>query len=252
MTRTRALALVAATAAALASSLAAVPALAQNYGTGDQVLTVGALEFRPVFGTTPFSYSGESGYLSTDSAAFRAPVKLPDGAEITQLCVYANIPDNASFVSATLYAMKLAPGGLQPGIVAVPGAVVSDNVPIGYGVVCTDPISYIVHSTADVDGDDQIEHVAHYIQAQINAGGIGAGGLGGVRITWRRSVSPPPGAATFGDVPASDGAYAFVEALAASGISAGCGNGNYCPDSPLTRRQMAVFLAKALGLHWPL
>ena len=32
---------------------------------------------------------------------------------------------------------------------------------------------------------------------------------------------------------------------------AGCGSGNFCPDSPLTRRQMAVFLSKALGLHWP-
>jgi hypothetical protein len=35
----------------------------------------------------------------------------------------------------------------------------------------------------------------------------------------------------------------------ASGITAGCGGGNYCPDAP-TRRQMAIFLAKALGLHW--
>ena len=28
-------------------------------------------------------------------------------------------------------------------------------------------------------------------------------------------------------------------------------SGNYCPDAPLTRGQMAVFLSKALGLHWP-
>jgi hypothetical protein len=34
-------------------------------------------------------------------------------------------------------------------------------------------------------------------------------------------------------------------------VTGGCGNGNYCPDAPLTRGQMAVFLAKALGLHWP-
>jgi hypothetical protein len=25
----------------------------------------------------------------------------------------------------------------------------------------------------------------------------------------------------------------------------------YCPDAPLTRGKMAVFLAKALGLDWP-
>jgi hypothetical protein len=64
-------------------------------------------------------------------------------------------------------------------------------------------------------------------------------------------VSQAPGTPTFNDVPGSDPAYQFVEALAASGITSGCGNGNFCPDAALTRRQMAVFLAKALGLHWP-
>jgi hypothetical protein len=52
-------------------------------------------------------------------------------------------------------------------------------------------------------------------------------------------------------VPTNHPFFQFVEALAASGITAGCGNGNFCPDAPLTRGQMAVFLSKALGLHWP-
>jgi hypothetical protein len=57
--------------------------------------------------------------------------------------------------------------------------------------------------------------------------------------------------AAFGDV-ATDAPYLrLVEALAASGITGGCGGGNFCPNSPLTRAQMAVFLATALGLHDP-
>jgi S-layer homology domain len=72
-----------------------------------------------------------------------------------------------------------------------------------------------------------------------------------VEIWWHRTVSPPPASATFNDVPTSDSAFQFVEALVAAGITAGCGGGNYCPNAPLTRRQMAVFLSKALGLHWP-
>jgi hypothetical protein len=72
-----------------------------------------------------------------------------------------------------------------------------------------------------------------------------------VHIVYSLQVSPAPGAATFNDVPTSDPAFQFVEALYSSEITAGCGSGNYCPDAPLTRRQMAVFLAKALGLHWP-
>lgn len=43
----------------------------------------------------------------------------------------------------------------------------------------------------------------------------------------------------------------YIEALAASDVTGGRGNGNYCPDSFVTRGRMAVFLSKALGLHWP-
>ena len=75
--------------------------------------------------------------------------------------------------------------------------------------------------------------------------------LGAVRIFYKLQVSPAPATATFNDVPTSDPAFQFIEALVASGVTAGCGSGNYCPDAPLTRRQMAVFMSKALGLHWP-
>ncbi len=45
--------------------------------------------------------------------------------------------------------------------------------------------------------------------------------------------------------------FQFIEALAASGITGGCGTGIYCPDNPVTRGQMAVCLSIALGLHFP-
>ena len=72
----------------------------------------------------------------------------------------------------------------------------------------------------------------------------------GVRFTYHLQVSPAPATATFADVPTSDSAFAEVEALAASGITGGCGGGNFCPGNPVTRRQMAIFLAKALGLFF--
>jgi hypothetical protein len=34
----------------------------------------------------------------------------------------------------------------------------------------------------------------------------------------------------------------------AEGIAAGCGGGNYCPEQPVTRAQMAVFLVKTFSL----
>jgi hypothetical protein len=72
-----------------------------------------------------------------------------------------------------------------------------------------------------------------------------------VEVWWKRSVSPAPGAATFNDVPTSYIYFRAIEALAASGITSGCGNGNFCPNQAVTRGELAKFLANALGLHWP-
>lgn len=75
--------------------------------------------------------------------------------------------------------------------------------------------------------------------------------LNKVSVRWRRQVSPPPATATFDDVPASHLFFRQVEALAASGVTAGCDANSFCPNAPLTRGQMAAFLATALGLYWP-
>jgi hypothetical protein len=72
------------------------------------------------------------------------------------------------------------------------------------------------------------------------------------RLRFQRQVSAAPAVATFpNDVPTSHPFFRFVEALAASGVTGGCGAGSYCPDDAVTRGQMAVFLAAALGLHFP-
>jgi hypothetical protein len=56
---------------------------------------------------------------------------------------------------------------------------------------------------------------------------------------------PPPCAGLFPDVPCPSTFADWIEQLSAEGITGGCGGGNYCPDNPVTRQQMAVFLLKA-------
>jgi len=56
---------------------------------------------------------------------------------------------------------------------------------------------------------------------------------------------PPPCAGVFPDVACPSTFADWIEQLAAEGITGGCGGGNYCPDNPVTRQQMAVFLLKA-------
>ena len=76
-------------------------------------------------------------------------------------------------------------------------------------------------------------------------------GFSALRVRYNLQVSPSPLTATFNDVPTGHPQFQFIEALVAAGVTAGCGSGNYCPDAGLTRGQMAVFIAKALGLHYP-
>ena len=64
------------------------------------------------------------------------------------------------------------------------------------------------------------------------------------------SYTPPTvGTGTgFADVPFNYWSAAWIKQLAAEGITGGCGGGNYCPEAPVTRAQMAVFLVKTFGL----
>lgn len=54
----------------------------------------------------------------------------------------------------------------------------------------------------------------------------------------------PETPATFGDT-TNHWAKNWIERLKSDGITAGCGNGNFCPEANVTRAEMAVFLLKA-------
>ena len=52
--------------------------------------------------------------------------------------------------------------------------------------------------------------------------------------------------ATFPDVPTTHPFFHYVETIFRLGITGGCAGGvNYCPNNPVTRAQMAIFLLKA-------
>jgi len=55
---------------------------------------------------------------------------------------------------------------------------------------------------------------------------------------------------TFSDVPRSHSQYSYIEALYRAGVTSGCATGplRYCPTSPVTRGQMAVFMCRAAGI----
>ena len=66
-----------------------------------------------------------------------------------------------------------------------------------------------------------------------------------LKARWGSVFLPPPATGTvFPDVPASNPFARWIEELSREGVTGGCGGGLYCPDNPVTRQQMAVFLLK--------
>ena len=87
--------------------------------------------------------------------------------------------------------------------------------------------------------------------------GVGGGNYGVDAPTLRQQMAvfilkakhglcytPPPCSGVFADVPCSSTFAPWIEAMAAEGITGGCGGGNFCPTNSVLRQQMAVFLLK--------
>ncbi len=221
------------------------PAAPELFGTeGGAVTVIGFDDFFPRNSADGWSSTGNN--RSSPGPLVTGLNMIPNGAILEAVIVYVYDADPVEDVEARIcsssWTIINGEGGIADCGLAVGSTsgtesstviVLDDDIPIGY--------------------QEQVEFIGptvkHYY-LQVEAPGP-LTRLHMARLVWRRQVSPAEGPPAFGDVPENHAFYQFVEALARSGITAGCGGGNYCPDAPVTRGQMAVFLAKALGLHWP-
>jgi hypothetical protein len=73
-----------------------------------------------------------------------------------------------------------------------------------------------------------------------------------IRAKYGLCFTPPAATGTlFSDVAASSFGARHIELLANLGVTSGCGGGKFCPNSTVTRDQMAVFLLRTLiGSHF--
>ncbi len=213
---------------------------------------VPASAFTPA--TSGFSYTGGYGLdrhpLVDENQNWTAPLGLPSGAAIEAIRVLVQDDDVAEDITVRfvleVQSVDGSPGcdggyyytawtGTSAGISGRGIVTVAGATPLtlqNQGGVACGTESYNLHAI-EVD----LTSLTHVLYGAV--------------VSWRRSVSPAPLVATFNDVPTDHPIFQFVEALAASGITAGCGGGDFCPGNTLTRGQMAVFFAKALGLHFP-
>lgn len=213
---------------------------AETYGTQDFGTTqIFAVEFETLADTTTAMSLGGNRYrASGTNFALIARPSIPAGAEIIGATLWAHDADSTASVSWTLYEVDLG---------------LSASTSLGGGSTGTsfDGGNFGVYQSLD----SPYVHTGYYdktLWVLINLSTTGSDvAIRGLTFWWKRQVAPAPASATFNDVPTTHPFFQFVEALAASGITAGTGGGNFGPDDPLTRGQMAVFLSKALGLHWP-
>ena len=110
----------------------------------------------------------------------------------------------------------------------------------------------------DVPGIQQFHSFVTTLVSNGITAGVGGGNYGVDAPTLRQQMavfllkarhglcySPPTCTGVFPDVACPSTFADWIEALAAEGITGGCGGGNYCPTAPVRRDQMAVFLLKA-------
>ena len=164
-------------------------------------------------------------------------VHLPTGAQV--LGARLNYFDNIAGEPSVALVQNNATGTQNVVLNLTPGPFVGGNATFVANLGTP-------HTVANVGG-------GYAVVAVLNrTGAATTHGIYGVEIMYRLQVSTAPATATFpNDVPIAHPFFRFVEALAAAGISGGCAPGSFCPDQPVTRGQLAVFLSTALGLHFP-
>ncbi len=106
------------------------------------------------------------------------------------------------------------------------------TVPAGTAVSCADATSTCYGMYVGVPASRPVHFDATFVETLST----------GASRTWTMHIGD-----SFADVPPSRWAYSYIETMLHKGITAGCGNGNYCPDTGTTRWQMAVFLSTALA-----
>jgi len=234
-------------AAAFLMTLPGAAVLAQDvrskqphWGSDDtSVLTLFAWDFAPLddtMVTVDFSplrrRSCTDGGGQSSFCGLTAGVHLPNGAIIEFMEFSVCDDDETENASASLFVLEDPSGAIPP---------VSSIVTAGSGGCLRWTSGSIGQAVDNLTS-------SYSVEVDLPEGSVS---FRAVRLFYRLQVSPAPAFASFDDVPVGSAYHQYVEALYASGITVGCGGGNFCPNSSLTRGQMAVFLAKALGLHFP-
>jgi hypothetical protein len=215
------------------------PAATNTYGTTSQTIyTVGSFDLEPTDSGTTFTFVNMTTqrYL-TNSGILVSPLHLPAGARVEKLEL-EGCDTSSTGESVAAFGFTAQPGGTVQTLGLIETGTLFN------GGCALFPLTLASPPTIDNKSG------TYFVVAQ-NTTFDGTTTIAAIRVYYRLQVSPAPLTATFADVPTTNLYFRAIEALSASGITNGCGGGNFCPDQPVSRGELAKFLANALGLHWP-
>jgi len=210
-----------------------------------KVISVSAADGAELWRVVFAMENGFNQYVDT-RARFRA-----DGL-VAYLVTATATGDNAtsrSFVYA-LDAGLDAPPPPPPPVPSVFQITPPSGAPNGGSPMTISGSGYAAGATVTIGGSSSPAQVLDSATIGATAPGLAPGTLNDLTVTNPDSSSVTvPGAwfADFLDVAQADAFHAFVETIFRIGVTAGCGNGAYCRDAPVTRAQMAVFLLKSMN-----
>ena len=228
-----------------------------TYGViAESKLLVAATAFFPW--DSAVAYTGISQRFTTTLLDLSSPLHLPSGAKIVSL----ELDYFDSNATAAEYFSLYVCDYLGNNCTYHPSAGDGPGDCNQVGFICSGtanaPGSGSFHDTLIANDNIVIDNSNNqYHLLAYNSSTNGSTAVASIIVGYILQVSPAPAVAFFNDVPTSDFGFQFVEAFAAAGITVGCTSNPpfpppvYCPDRNVTRREMAIFFAKALGLQFP-
>ncbi len=179
-------------------------------------------------------------------AIFSAQLDLPEGSAMQSIDIYYTRGANDDPLTFGLYYYTAQPGGSGP---------IGNS--FTYGTVNTPATTYsskmatvTLPNNAVFDSYDHVGNLIRFYAVQVAMPATNWSGFLGAAVHYNRQIAPAPATPSYVDIPATHPFFNEIEQLRKSGITLGCSSDSFCPDSPVTRGQMAAFLSRALGLQW--
>jgi hypothetical protein len=214
------------------AAFAQSPSTPSGNGAGLVNYTVSSPQFAPEFPTpTGFIPPGARRFGLMADTPFLAELHPRNGAQIMGAYFDWCNDHGAAIMSGSLTATDIL-----------------GNNPVPVGGTTLPPMSGCVSTYVDLSGANYFHDDAtkHLIARVVLGSGDPSNSFASVRLLWDQggfSYNPTP---EFNDVPDTHPFFKYIQKLRELSITGGCNAAPplYCPDSPLTRGQMAVFLVR--------